>query len=218
MNCLCSKPLRRPAELPFGIATTPVPTSGLFRLAVPGAQADVDDHVVVGQRLLDAALLRMQQLVHRLLVELEAAVRRSGRRPCTAGCGSSELAGAVHVAAAEEIVLGVLRLAAQFGADRVVVHERRRRPDVEQRDVAVVAAAVVLQLRRAPGMSGDHRPACAASRSRTRRTDAPPCDSSAARGSGTCPPRSPAWRRRCRGSPCAPCADGLPRPRRNRGS
>ena len=130
---------------------------GLFRLAIPTAEADVDDHVIVGERLLDAALLRVQELVHRPLVEVEAA-RHARVVDRALRLGIDELAGGIHVAAAEEIVLRVLRLAAYLGTDRVVVHERRRRPDVEQRNVAVVAAAVVL-VSVALGNVRDHGPA-----------------------------------------------------------
>jgi hypothetical protein len=55
-----------------------------------------------------------------------------------------------------EVVGLVGRLAADFGPDGVVVHERRRRPDIDQRDVAVVAATAVLEFV-ALGNVGDHR-------------------------------------------------------------
>ena len=98
----------------------------------------------------------MQEVVHRPLEEIEAA--RDARVVDRAlRLGIDELAGGIDVAAAEEIVLRILRLAAHLGTDRVVVHERRRRPHVEERDVAVVAAAVILVFA-ALGNVRDHRP------------------------------------------------------------
>src|SRR5205823_335995 len=76
--------------------------------------------------------------------ELEAAFDAGiiGRARRLLDLESAEL---VDVARAEEFVLRVSRLAAELGAYRVIVHEGRRRPNVYERDVAVVTAATVLE-------------------------------------------------------------------------
>jgi hypothetical protein len=94
---------------------------------------------------LRASLLRVQQLEHRQLVELEAAL--DARVVAQAiGLLCEQLAVAVDIAGAVEIVGLVRRLAADFRPDGVVVHERRGRPDIDQRDIAHVAATAILEL------------------------------------------------------------------------
>src|SRR5438477_3279318 len=72
-------------------------------LPIPGSDASIDDDVAVGDSDLRAALTRMQQIVHRTLVDLEAAfdgwIVRSARR-----LFGFEPALRIDIACAEEFV------------------------------------------------------------------------------------------------------------------
>ena len=107
-------------------------------------RGDVDDDVVVEHEHLPDPPVGVQELLHRGLVELVAALDARVERPAVGRAGERPALG-VDVGRSIEVGGARGRLAADLRADGVVVHERRMRPGAEQRDVAVVAATAVLQ-------------------------------------------------------------------------
>ncbi|EXI65491.1 MAG: hypothetical protein AW08_03162 [Candidatus Accumulibacter adjunctus] len=122
----------------------PETEQGFLALAVERPHADVDEQVGVGQRPLAATLLWIQEFVHRTAVEREATLDARVIAQAVRLLGQ-QFAVRVDVARTVEVVRLVRRLAADLGTDRVVVHERRARPDIHERDVAIEATAAILQ-------------------------------------------------------------------------
>ena len=85
----------------------------------------------------------MEKFVHGTLVKIEAAFD-AGVVTQAVRLFLQELAVGADVARPVEIVGRIGRFAADFRADRVVVHERRRGPEIDQGHVAQVTPAAVL--------------------------------------------------------------------------
>ena len=103
-------------------------------------------------------LVGIEQLLHRRLEQPVAALDARVERHSTAAdsaCASTCPRSTYGLR--YSFGVGFVGVAADFRTDRVVVHERRERPDAQQRDRPVVAAAAIVRLLRCPSTCGRAR-------------------------------------------------------------